>query len=97
MKSFYNMGPGPWSLALGGWLSSTPCLITITYLVVRQINGQNWLRFCAKKIILRLFCFRFNIKLVESAGDVDNAFEALHKGNDSIVRYVLDMDKCTAN
>ena len=41
--------------------------------------------------------FRFNILSVESVAEVDKAVEALHKGSDSIVRYVLDMEKCTKN
>jgi hypothetical protein len=33
--------------------------------------------------------------MLESASAVDSAFETLHKGNDAIVRYVLDIEKCT--
>ena len=34
--------------------------------------------------------------MIETATGVDIAMEALHKGNDSIVRYVLDMEKIIA-
>ena len=40
---------------------------------------------------------RYNIKLLESAADVNEAVEVMHKGSDTIVRNVLDMDKCVAN
>lgn len=43
-----------------------------------------------------IFIFRFNTSMIETATGVDIAMEALHKGNDSIVRYVLDMEKIIA-